>query len=90
MRGENIMELIEHLYCHYSERLPRIEESEEEEVALKNFEKTLTEEQTHLYNKLFMAQSERLWKENGRYFRLGFTECLNLILDATKREKRRY
>ena len=83
------MKLIEEMYYYFSERMPRLEESREEKKLLEKFENSLTEEQTQLYNELYMTQSGRLSKECRRYFRLGFTECLNMFLDATKREKLR-
>ena len=83
------MELIERLYYHFAERLKRIEESEEEKEARENFEKTLTGEQDDLYDIMLLEQSGRLSKEYKRFFRLGFTECLNMFLDANKREELR-
>ena len=83
------MELIERLYYHFAEQVTRIEESEEEKEVRENFEKTLTKEQDNLYDVMLLEQSGRLSKEYKRYFRLGFTECVNMLLDATKREKLR-
>lgn len=84
------MELLENLYYSFSERIYPIKASNEEEEAYKKFEKSLSKEQLQLYNEFYFQAGARLSKENKRWFRLGFTECLNMFLDATKREKLKY
>ena len=82
--------MIEILFYHFAERLPRIEESNKENEVFEKFENSLTEEQKDLFNEFYMTQSERHLKEFKRFFRLGFTECINMFLDGVQREKTRY